>query len=93
MGSFWKSHVVLSGSVEHALLKSAATDLPRTRRQLLAIAVQGGLKQHDDQTVTTALRRLSATGLLQSSRSGALYSYRLAPQGAEVLKVLIERLA
>jgi len=44
MSSSWKSHVVLSGSIEHALLASAPVDRPRTRRQLLVIATEASLR-------------------------------------------------
>jgi len=91
MASPWKLHVVLSGSIEHALLKSASTATPRTRRQLLVIAIQQGLSLYEEQTVTTALHRLSATGLLKSSRGyGALRSYHLTQQGEQVLQVFAE---
>ncbi|WP_161883837.1 hypothetical protein [Deinococcus alpinitundrae] len=87
-----KSHVVLSGSIEHALLKSASMDLSRTRRQLLLIAIEGGLSLYDDQTVVTALQRLTATGLFKSNRGpGRLRNYRLTPQGEQLLKVFAER--
>jgi len=89
----WKSHVVLSGSIEHALLASTSIDLSRTRQQLLVIAIECGLRLYDDQTVTTALRRLLASGLLQVSRgySGAIRNYRLTPQGEQLLKVFAKR--
>jgi len=87
-----RSHVVLSDSIEHALLKSASVDLPRTRQQLLVIAIEYGLRLYDDQTVVTALQRLTATGLLKASRGpGKLRIYCLTPQGGQVLKVFAKR--
>ena len=91
MSSGQKSHVVRRCSIEHALLASASVDLPRTRRQLLVIAVQNGLKLHDYQTTATALRRLSANGSLQVRRGpGALCRYCLTPRGEQVLQVFTE---
>jgi len=87
-----KSHVVLSDSIEHALLASALTDEPRTRQQLLVIAIECGLRRYDDQTVVKALQRLTASGFFKSSRgTGSLRLYCLTPQGKQVLKVFAER--
>ncbi|UWX64744.1 hypothetical protein [Deinococcus rubellus] len=87
----WKSHVVLRDSIEHALLASALVDTPRTRRQLLVIAIRDGLRLYDDPTVTTALRRLKVSGLFKSGRSdGYLLHYHLTPQGEQMLKAFTE---
>jgi len=89
MVSPFKSHVVLSGSIEHALLKSVSVERSRTRQQLLVIAIEGGLTRYDDQTVLTALRRLTATGLLKSQRGhGNLQYYCLTPAGQQRLSAL-----
>jgi len=91
MTSRWKSHIVVSGSIEHRLLSSASADTSRTRHQLLAAAIQGGLKFYDDQTVTVALRRLRASDLLVSGRrAGSLFLYRRTPQGEHMLQILAQ---
>jgi len=89
MDSLWKSHVVLSGSIEHALLTSASLDTPRTRRRLLVIAVQNGLTRFDEQTVATALKRLKGSGLLEVRQGdNSLRHYQLTPHGQQVLQIL-----
>ncbi|AZI45348.1 hypothetical protein EHF33_20780 (plasmid) [Deinococcus psychrotolerans] len=89
MASPCKSHIVLSGSIDHALLASASVDIPRTRQRLLAVALEDGLQRYDDQTIITALRRLMGSGLLKSSRGKAkLRIYCLTPQGEQVLQAL-----
>ncbi|AZI45349.1 hypothetical protein EHF33_20785 (plasmid) [Deinococcus psychrotolerans] len=92
MISHYKTHIVVRDSIEHRLLASASVRLPRTRRQLLVIAIDHGMKLYDDQTVVTALRRLSGTGLLQANRggTGALHIYSLTPQGEQVLQALAQ---
>jgi len=91
MAPSWKSHIVISGSIEHRLLASASVALPRTRRKLLVIAIEHGLKLYDDQTVTTALKRLLASELFQSSRyDGSLLHYALTPKGEQVLQILAD---
>jgi len=86
------AHVVLSGSIEHALLVSASVDLPRTRRQLLVIAIEGGLQRYDNETVMQALRHLVVNGSLQVSLGhGRLRIYCLTPQGKQVLQDFRER--
>ena len=89
MAPSWKSHVVLSGSIEHALLKSASVESPRTRRQLPVIAMECGLRRYDDQTVVTALQRLTASGFFKSIvvREGSAFT-RLTPPGEQVRQVL-----
>ncbi|GAA3995162.1 hypothetical protein GCM10022631_01630 [Deinococcus rubellus] len=91
MSSHFKSHVVLKGSIEHALLASASMDLQRTRQQLLAIAIQHGLRLYDDETVVTALKRLNANGSLYVSLgNGRLRIYRLTARGEQVLQAFAE---
>jgi len=89
MGHRLKSHVVIRNSIEHALLASASVDLSRNRQQLLVMAVESGLKRYDDLTVLTAIRRLTATGLLNSQRGrGGLQYYCLTPAGQQRLRAL-----
>jgi len=83
-------HVVLRGSIEHALLASASLDTPRTGQQLLVIAIHQGLKRYDDLTVATALKRLKASGLLSANKR-PVRAYRLTEQGEQVLQVFGER--
>ncbi|WP_161884038.1 helix-turn-helix transcriptional regulator [Deinococcus alpinitundrae] len=83
-------HVVVRGSIEHALLASASLDTPRTGRRLLVIAIHQGLKLYDDPTVATALRRLKASGLLSAPYKRPARLYRLTEQGQQVLQVFAE---
>jgi len=83
-------HIVLSGSIEHALLASASLDTPRTSQQLLVIAIHQGLKRYDDLTVATALKRLKASGLLSANKR-PVRAYQLTGQGEQVLQVFAER--
>jgi len=89
MGHRLKSHVVIRNSIEHVLLASASVDLSRTRQQLLVRAVESGLERYDDLTVLTALRRLTATGLLKGQRGYAnRHYYCLTPAGQQRLMTL-----
>jgi len=83
-------HIVLRGSIEHALLASASLGTPRTSRQLLVIAIHQGLKRYDDLTVATALKRLKASGLLSAPNKHPVRAYRLTEQGQQVLQVFAE---
>ncbi|WP_161881960.1 hypothetical protein [Deinococcus alpinitundrae] len=68
MTSPWKSHVVLSGSIEHALLSSASAEIARTGPQLLTLAIAQGLRRYDDVTLRTALARLLISAEVNDGR-------------------------
>ena len=72
------------------MLASASLGTPRTRQQLLVIAIHQGLKRYDDQSLAMALKRLRASGLLIGPNKRPVRAYQLTQQGQQVLQVFAE---